>query len=46
VPSKGFEQRGKLVVAKASTKLTARDASPLVSSHQPGRLAFYCSLGL
>jgi hypothetical protein len=46
VPSRGFDPRGKLVVAKASTKLTDRNASPLVSTHEPGRLAFYCSLGL
>jgi hypothetical protein len=46
VPGKGFQPRGKLVVAKASRKLTARNASPLVRSHEPGRLAFYCSLGL
>jgi hypothetical protein len=47
VPSKGFEPRGKLVLAKRTrTKLASRHGGSLVRTHEPGRLAFYCNLGL
>jgi hypothetical protein len=47
VPSHGFTPRGTLVPSKASAKrITARNSKSLVQTHEPGRLAFYCQIGL
>jgi hypothetical protein len=47
VPSHGFAPRGTLVASSASTKrITARNSRSLVQTHEPGRFAMYCSLGL
>jgi hypothetical protein len=47
VPSTGFAPRGTLIASKASTKkITAKNSKSLVQTHEPGRFAFYCQLGL
>jgi hypothetical protein len=47
VPSHGFTPRGALVPSKASAKrITARNSKSLVQTHEPGRFAMYCSIGL
>jgi hypothetical protein len=47
VPSHGFSPRGALAASMASTKrITARNSKSLVQTHQPGRFAMYCSIGL
>jgi hypothetical protein len=46
IPSNGFAPRGGLVLRKSSKKLTAKNAKSLVQGHEPGRVAWYCSLGL
>jgi hypothetical protein len=47
VPSQGFAPRGTLIASKASTKrITARNSKSLVRTHEAGRFAFYCQIGL
>jgi hypothetical protein len=46
VPSRGFAPRGALAARKSKAKLTPRNAKSLVQTHDPGRFAFYCNLGL
>src|SRR4051812_13424936 len=47
VPAQGFAPRGTLIASKASTKrIPARNSKSLVQTHEAGRLAFYCKIGL
>jgi hypothetical protein len=47
IPSKGFEPRGSLVLAKHTRKkLASRAPLSLVQAHERGRKPFYCSIGL
>jgi hypothetical protein len=47
VPKQGFAPRSpKVVLSRATTKLTARNAKSLVRTYEPGRHTWYCQIGL
>jgi hypothetical protein len=47
IPTSGFAARGTLIASKASRKkITAKNSKSLVQTHEAGKLAFYCQIGL
>jgi hypothetical protein len=46
VSSSGMKARPAIAVRDTGTRVTARNASPLVQQHDPGRFELFCNLGL
>jgi hypothetical protein len=46
VPTSGMKARRTSVRRNTGARVTARNASPLVQQHDPGRFELFCTLGL
>jgi hypothetical protein len=46
VPTSGMKARRAGVPRNTGARVTARNASPLVQQHDPGRFELFCTLGL
>jgi hypothetical protein len=46
VPSTGMKARRAVAPQRTATRLTARNAAPLVQQHDPARFELFCNLGL
>jgi isoaspartyl peptidase/L-asparaginase-like protein (Ntn-hydrolase superfamily) len=46
VPTTGMNARRALAARRTGAPITARNASPLVQQHDPGRFELFCNLGL